>query len=887
MTNPPDDTLAHLSLDEQFFLHIARKHQLITERDLADMLQAHATIKARGKQRSIQQIALDTGLLTPADVDAIHQAQAASQVIRLDSLYADIAAGLGLATRLELERAFELQRKQDYSARIGKLLISSEALTQAQHHQILQQLLRSISADERAYMEQIRNKRPITAPSPSSSVATRPVVRPPSESSAPSSRAAGSFLASNIAAIRSGSDQDKRSGPIARLLESAMEAADSQPFPSGESSDFEAVAGQLRQVELALGKTPSTAGSSASKTSMEFSTRLYIQQRKSSKRSGLARVILPTICLAIAAAACGYLAYTNHQLLAQAKQALEEGEVSQASALASAVNPWWVSDSRLGRLQLQIEEQGMRKQIEQLRSAGQIGQALLLAKKLSERYPHSARLHTELEATIALQRALVLEEDGDLKAAVASYQAMKDHPQAQARLRAITEDLAQKVALARARLAAEPENAQTQQHLRTSLETQASICGDPEGTLRRQLDRTDYDKLLARAAAAIEQRRFDQALGYYAQAEELATRLADNTLVDKLQQLVRATNKLSNFEHYHALGQEHESNNRFEQAARSYTAALGWAAEASPQETAARAAISRCQQRATAHNRDVEELRLQQVILEALRTSAAVRAQAAVEQLAQLAPGHERLELLRTFSRQATDMVYVPAGPFTAGARGIDSAPAHQLTLPAFFIDRFEVRNRHYLVMVQEAKAPAPQHWQTPTEPGAARFRPEQADHPVVFVRWAQAQAYAKWAGKRLPTELEWEKAARGADGRTFPWGEERNAHHANIATSPAGVAIATKPVGTSTKDLSPFGCFDMAGNVSEWTASAFVPYPWAKTNAVGFDKGLRVLRGGSWRYGLSYAVLANRDRAEPGKEFGELGFRCALDIPDELPELK
>ncbi len=225
------------------------------------------------------------------------------------------------------------------------------------------------------------------------------------------------------------------------------------------------------------------------------------------------------------------------------------------------------------------------------------------------------------------------------------------------------------------------------------------------------------------------------------------------------------------------------------------------------------------------------------------------------------------------------EMVRVPAGPFKMGYdfRIPDERPMHTVTLPAYWIDRYEVTNARYQKFVDATAHPPPRHWQGNQPP------PGKANHPVVYVSWHDADAYCRWAGRRLPTEEEWEKAARGADGRLFPWGDKFDSAKANTPQAKHG---GTMPVGSLPKGRSPYGLYDMAGNVYEWTDSWYVPYPGNTRPNPNFGKRLRVVRGGSWidctfyRCGLS-AFTFNRAVFKPETMNEGFGFRCARsDIP-------
>ncbi len=232
----------------------------------------------------------------------------------------------------------------------------------------------------------------------------------------------------------------------------------------------------------------------------------------------------------------------------------------------------------------------------------------------------------------------------------------------------------------------------------------------------------------------------------------------------------------------------------------------------------------------------------------------------------------------------AEEMVEIPAGTYTIGQDGSKpkNGPAHEVELAAYEIDRFEVTNDEFARFVEEtgyttyAESQGSKSWQD----AAA----DKGNHPVVYVTWDDAVAYCDWAGKRLPTEEEWEVAARGEDGRLYPWGDEfpgdeAVAEFGNLYET--GLR-STFPVGAFEQGVSPFGLYDVAGNVREWTSSAFLPYPGAAADAdpfFGEDK--RVHRGGGWFDGQDGEVVTtyNRNAGPPETSANDdIGFRCARD---------
>ena len=239
--------------------------------------------------------------------------------------------------------------------------------------------------------------------------------------------------------------------------------------------------------------------------------------------------------------------------------------------------------------------------------------------------------------------------------------------------------------------------------------------------------------------------------------------------------------------------------------------------------------------------------------------------------------------------RDEAPMVLVPAGVFLRGAPAPtppekDDAPARSVHLDAFYIDRAEVSNGAYARFL-EATGRRPPSW-SPQDGRRGedwgRFswegrhpQPGTADLPVTLVTWFDAEAYCAWAGKRLPTEAEWEKAARGTDGRRYPWGSAPPSGRASFG----GARSGPLPPGSFPGGAGPYGAVDLAGNVAEWVADYHDPgyYRGAPDrNPQGPERGAaRVVRGGWWRDAEDKLQTFRRWRVPPARKHGGVGFRC------------
>ena len=224
---------------------------------------------------------------------------------------------------------------------------------------------------------------------------------------------------------------------------------------------------------------------------------------------------------------------------------------------------------------------------------------------------------------------------------------------------------------------------------------------------------------------------------------------------------------------------------------------------------------------------------------------------------------------------QEGSMAVVPAGEFMMGSPTGDSdeQPAHKVHVDAFSMDKYEVTVGQYAVFLQAKGIDPPSDWKTMNQPAHQK-------RPVANVDWADAFAFCKWAGKRLPTEAEWEKAARGTDGRLYPWGNDPPTPlHANFGKPDWNNHGVLAPIGTFEDGKSPYGIYDMAGNVWEWV-NDWYDYNYYKTspsqNPTGPSTGgTKVIRGGSWYSNPRAMRSANRSLITPTDQ-GLNGFRCA-----------
>jgi sulfatase modifying factor 1 len=251
--------------------------------------------------------------------------------------------------------------------------------------------------------------------------------------------------------------------------------------------------------------------------------------------------------------------------------------------------------------------------------------------------------------------------------------------------------------------------------------------------------------------------------------------------------------------------------------------------------------------------------------------------------------------------KDGAPMVLIPEGEFLMGTENVgfgwnqgnpNERPEHTVRLSSFYIDQFEVTIAHYAKFMEATGHSPPPLWDEDAVTAAG-------DRPVVGVSWDDAEVYCKWAEKRLPTEAEWEKAARGTDGRRFPWGEMQPfvdianynrgdwvSYAVTLAPVSSGVTGMSVRHGTKEGGKSPYGLYHMAGNAAEWVADWYDREYYAqspKENPSGPSSGeKKVIRGGSWGDPPRNLRVTARSSADPNCQDQSVGFRCAMDASKE-----
>jgi formylglycine-generating enzyme required for sulfatase activity len=257
-----------------------------------------------------------------------------------------------------------------------------------------------------------------------------------------------------------------------------------------------------------------------------------------------------------------------------------------------------------------------------------------------------------------------------------------------------------------------------------------------------------------------------------------------------------------------------------------------------------------------------------------------------------VAPAGTPIQKVR--SNDGMEMVYVPGGSFVLSEQGKSGQGAHQVTLDSYWIDQIEITNLQYARCVEAGvcRAPTTCSWGDPTYEDDS-----YQDHPVVCVTWRMASTYCEWAGGRLPTEAEWDFAARGPERSRYPWGDRFDETRSNFCDASCSHTdarypdyddgyVQTSPAGSYPDGASWCGAMDMSGNVWEWVFDRYAPYETVdQDNPQGPTTGSeRLIRGGSWYDTPDFNRADHRHPYDPQASIHLIGFRCAVSDGEQQP---
>lgn len=910
-----------LTVDERFFLHIALKNGLL---DHAQAERAMAACRAR--DLPLEAALRGLGLLDEAQTLKVREAMAASQVVRLDSVYGDVAVAAGAATRAQVEAALAEQRRQRYRVRLGNLLVDGGVLSAEQHRAVITEVIRRLKQHgPEAYgstvlrREAQAERAALTGgAAPSARIVGWNEPAPPAARGGPLTpgRPPGASGLDNTAvdtkvggqddlvesAIRIGLSSESGGFALHRSDEAALQrdlVALSRSSPPDESTD--GAGGDAASASFVLDRSALAAPAAADEG---FDPGDWVARRRRRQRALLlaggvgGAALLAVVVSAVLAAVSNRHALRDVRALMGEAQAARDPEARRraylrASERLAAVGALGVRDDVRDELAARVRWGALEAEALAHLAAGTPDAARQLLERRRAEVPALAQAeHAALVRQAAREHALALaraaEAAKDWPAAVAAYRDARDQGDpgglAATRLAAIRADLLQRVderyRAAQETLAEADEAAFTRDaKLLTELFNEGQGLGE-------RLEELQYRRALARGEELLRQGDLDRAQ----QALELARRLRPQRReVDPLLLRLAARRELVDEERR---GRDAEARRRWAEAAEFYARALELATREDDRRRLDEAAARARAEGKKDQERQREAARLTEAVAH-LRAGRAGEAAALLEPLA-AAPEAARLLAL---ARRVEGMVLVPGGPFRMGSAPGDPGskpheqPQRTVDVPAFFIGRTEVTNAEYARFVATGEAPPPPHWTHPVRQpdGSVRtsYDPALADHPVVNVTWRQARAYAEWRGGRLPSEAQWEKAARGTDARPFPWGEGTQVR-AHVQVAPDRLrGHPTAPVGSFADDTSPYGAQDMAGNVGEWTADPFAAYPGAPAG-LEWPPGRRAIRGGAWRWRFEDARCAARDRGEEdGYVSPTVGLRVVVEVPGEVRELR
>lgn len=988
------------TVEDQFFLRIAIKNRLLNQQ------QARAIQQALAPGQNVEELVLERQLLDRAAVDRIRTAMAASQVMRLDALYAELLLERGLAEQHLIDAAFKEQRRQQYRVRIGNLLLQRRLISPDAHRSVISEVIRRLHAlGQDAYSSASRRGSgssreashgsqrftppapPQPAPPPRAPSPPEPLGLPPADPlglpPAPggpeeeSDEVPDPFGASSIEdsplAARKASDphvpvglqsapgteqspfasrrlfgqeraQESTTGPVRIPLDETQPAIPSfkhdrssalfEPAArrllredhgpvddltrsairidlDGEGFDIKADAELLRSdlrdsVDRMADGEDSFVLDRGDLTEDGFQPEEYLKRRQTRSKLLIAAGVLGALGLLALLGSTAAQVLENRGRLTAARALVQEALQSEelpaqqellqrAEQELNLIGRTGVSSGDKQALAEAIAWGLLQAEVKLALQAGKPREALALLEKDPDAVPLAHRgereaLLTDCQREQLRQAGAQAEGEQDWSLAVSSYR------------KAITlgdPEGKSNVALARIQANLRKQRDQAREKLRQTLSSRDEanfkglqrllneLFGEPPDT-SLDLDALRYQRRRARVVARAKARltRIEQLEKVRLELSELLRKQADPEL-DLLLKKIEAQLRVRQLE---LQGRRAEQRGDLQAAIDAYKAASK-GASAGVQRQLERA-IERCEGRLAGQAARQKAVAERARAVEFLKQG---RAEQAIVTLREIAGSDPRSKALLEFAQRVEGCAYVPAGAFTIGRDGgsPEEGPKHSATTGAFYISQTEVTNLDYATFL-DSRAPetqkswTPRHWTQPrrrsngqvegkTYPSAIRT------HPVVYVDWNKAQAFARWRGGRLPTEVEWEKAARGTDGRTYPWGEgSRTRVQVQVRSS----RTPTAPVGALADDKSPYGVYDMAGNVHEWTQSEFRPYPNAPAS-VQARPGRKVLRGGAWRWPLEDARTTRRQSATPDYANDRIGFRYVIDIPKDLPELQ
>jgi formylglycine-generating enzyme required for sulfatase activity len=961
-----------LTLDERFFARIAVKNGLLTETDLA-----LATRERVASGRTLPEVLKARGLLDDVQIAKVREAQAASQVVRIDSLYADILVQRRLVPRSGIEEAFAEQRKRRYKVRLGDLLVERGLLSLEGHRAVLGSLLRKIAEEEPKQLGSTAERRGLRAeelasgsrssaglPVPSTPL---PLPRPAAVPEAPPRPPQASIptktqpivipldsesdvaLASDtsIAGGREGAEPPPRSPERAPRIPGVARTIVIPPPGEGSASFLESNAQLIGAMDDARGPGTSAAPAATSEDEKEnklvasaLALRLSSQDEDSEFREDDKKRVAEDVSRIESSSLSPALErvvktptsdtgerFSPEQWLARKQRRRRIAVVGTLALVFGLLAPLG------GAIGVAL---GHRRAFDDAASIVRSTEGLTSAEQERAFARARDRLAAARGFGLSDQRFLALEArivTGAARAAAASALERADPKEAQRVLQAALEKLAadddddravlntlliqaDKDALTAAGKAAEDRrewrsavelyrnaNADAQQQrVHKKMSDELHDLSDAALRTRQRADRdalaaaiklyleiwndrmylgllddVDFHLALWGAQDALGQGDAARCVELLKKALKLKDGDAEATvLLDRAQRRIQLDQLLDR-------ARAEARDSRLDDAARDYQEALPKTAGDEHRQVEAELAT------VLARRGDLEKWK----VLERKRTEVVDLARASdwdgvlakVEGLE--AAGEKDGARLRTFATRARGMVLIPAGPFVYGSDDASHdpkkliLPRKTLDLGAYLIDVCEVANKDYADFIKTSGHAPPGGWKDnlvlPNGQPARRgdeviktFPAGEERLPVSTVTWQDAQDYAKAAGKRLPSDAEWEKAARGVRGQKYPWGEKDE--------PPGDVRIQCETFvraaacGDSRADVSPEKVHDMAGNVAEWCSDV---------HPTQDGKKHRVIRGGSFRKTVAEARGYYREEAEETRSWDDVGFRCALDLAD------